>query len=94
MKMNNQSQKQQQEYNVKNVSKQKMGQDTVEVEWSVQDGYGKKKEDQQEKEKKYVMSRKVSWKERRKDRKKRQKSWMVVNQPVSEMSVMESRMSR
>ena len=84
---------QQHEKKVKNAYSHNERYDYVVVEFVSQNVSENQEKVQQENEQKYVMSAKVSRKERRKDRRARQNSWIVVNRPVSEFSVAESRVS-
>ena len=75
--------------------KQGLGYDYIEIEYILQesDKSKEKRQNQQEKLEGYALSAKISRKELRKDRRKRQKSWIEINHPIREDSVSESRIS-
>ncbi len=87
---------QHQEQKVKQHLEFELGYDYVEVEFLLQEveKSPKVEEKKQKLSEKYELSPKVSFRELWKDRRQRQKSWVVVNHPVREESVMESRLSK
>ena len=72
-----------------------LGYDYVEVEFLLQkvEQSPKEEENNQELSRKYELGPKLSLRELWKDRRQRQKAWLVVNHPVREESVMERRYS-
>ena len=93
--MANRQQIQEQEQKSDKALKQDLGYDYIEIEYILQDSKDLKieKQKQHEKQKIYGLSAKISRKELRKDRKKRQKSWIEINRHISEDSIAESRIS-
>ena len=77
-----------------NNLEEELGYHTIELEFIIQDFEELQPEEKPKEKERYQLSPKISWKEKRKDRKSRQKSWIKIDHNISEFSIAEYRISR